>query len=33
MDFLGIPGDVWAVLLAAAVFAVLALAVEGLDRL
>ncbi len=32
MDLLGIPGDVWAVLLAAVAFAALVAAVEGLDR-
>lgn len=32
MDFLGIPGDVWAVLLALAAFAALLGLVEGLDR-
>jgi len=32
MDLLGIPGDLWAVILALVAFAVLVLVVEGLDR-
>ena len=33
MDLFGIPGDVWAVLLAVVVFAALLALVEGLDRI
>ena len=32
MDLFGLPGDLWAVLLALVAFAALALLVEGLDR-
>lgn len=32
MDFFGIPGDLWAVLLAFVAFAALVALVEGLDR-
>lgn len=32
MDLLGVPGDLWAVLLALVAFAVLVLLLEGLDR-
>ena len=32
MDLLGIPGDLWAIVLAALCFAALLALVEGLDR-